>query len=189
VVVRGGRAAGVETAAGLIESDWVVHCAGPWAGEEIGLPFALPAIPARGQILQFSTRTPLFRRVVKSPRAYLVQRADGCLIAGTTLEYAGFEKRTTEEGIQQIQAGVKEISAEAGRLPVESAWAGLRPDTPDHLPVLGPTPLEGFLAAFGHFRNGILLAPLTGRLIADSILGVRSSLDLAPFGISRFMIR
>jgi glycine oxidase len=187
VVVRGGRAAGVETAAGPIESDWVVHCAGPWAGEEIGLPFALPGIPARGQILQFSTRAPLLRRVVKSPRAYLVQRTDGCLIAGTTLEYAGFEKRTTEEGIRQIREGVKEISGGAGRLPVESAWAGLRPDTPDHLPVLGPTPLKGFLAACGHFRNGILLAPLTGRLIADSILGVRPSLGLGPFGISRFV--
>ncbi|MDO8730809.1 MAG: glycine oxidase ThiO [Candidatus Omnitrophota bacterium] len=186
VAVRAGRAAGVETTGGLIEADWVIHCAGPWAGEEIGLPFGMPSIPARGQILQFSTPAPLFRRVVKSPRAYLVQRADGCLIAGTTLEYVGFDKRTTEEGIRKVHSGVKEISTKAGALPVESSWAGLRPDTPDHLPVLGPTPLEGFLAAFGHFRNGILLAPLTGRLIADWILGSRSSLDLAPFGISRF---
>ena len=186
VIIRAGRAAGVETPAGPVESDWVVHCAGPWAGEEIGLPFGLPGIPARGQILQFTTRAPLFRRVVKSPRAYLVQRTDSCLIAGTTLEYAGFDKRTTEEGIRRIQGGVEEISSRAGRLPVESAWAGLRPDTPDHIPVLGPTPLPGFLTASGHFRNGILLAPLTGRLIADAILGVRSSLDLAPFGIARY---
>ena len=186
VVVRAGRVAGVETASGQIEADWVIHCAGPWAGEEIGLPFGLPSIPARGQILQFSTPVPLFRRVVKSPRAYLVQRTDGCLVAGTTLEYVGFDKRTTKEGIRQVHSGVKEISAKAGALPVESSWAGLRPDTPDHLPVLGPTPLEGFLAAFGHFRNGLLLAPLTGRLITDQILGSRSSLDLAPFGIARY---
>ena len=186
VEVRDGRAVGVRTPAGLVEADWVIHCAGPWAGEEIGLPFSVPAVPARGQILQFSTKAPLFSRVVKSPRAYLVQRSEEILIAGTTLEYAGFDKRTTEEGIGKIRDGMEEISAATGALPVQSTWAGLRPDMPDHLPVLGLTPLEGFLAASGHFRNGILLAPLTGRLIADTLLGVRPSLDLAPFGISRF---
>ena len=189
VRILGGKATGVETSAGLIEADRVIHCAGSWAGEDLGLPFSVPSIPARGQILQFATKAPLFRHVVKSSEAYLVQRSGDCLIAGTTLEYVGFDKRTTEEGLRQIRAGVERISSAVRPLKVESSWAGLRPDTPDHLPVLGPTPLEGFLAASGHFRNGILLAPLTARLTADHLLGVRSALDLAPFNISRFMAR
>ena len=187
IVVHGGRAAGVETSTGLVEADWVIHCAGPWAGEEIGLPFPVPGIPARGQIIRFATPAPLFRSVVKSPDAYLVQRSDGCLIAGTTLEYVGFDKRTTEEGLRGIREGVRRISDRAADLPVQESWAGLRPDTPDHLPILGKTPVEGLLMAAGHFRNGVLLAPLTARLIADCALGVRSSIDLSPFGISRFM--
>ena len=189
VRIRGGRAVGVETVGGWIESDWVIHCAGPWAGEEIGLPFSIPGVPARGQILRFATPGPFFRRVVKSSRAYLAQRSDDCLIAGTTLEYAGFDKRTTKEGLQEIRDGISWISSRAAALPLQECWAGLRPDTPDHLPILGPTPLEGFLMAAGHFRNGILLAPLTGRLIADCLLGTRSSIDLSPFGISRFQPR
>ncbi len=188
VLMKGRRAAGVETSAGILESDWVIHCGGPWAAEENGLPFSIPLVPARGQILQFAPPQALFRRVVKSPRAYVVQRSDHCLIAGTTLEYVGFDNGVTEEGRRAILEGVREISLQAGSLDVQSSWAGLRPDTPDHLPILGPTPLEGFLVAAGHFRNGILLAPLTGRLIADSILGVRSSVDLAPFSHSRFMV-
>lgn len=186
IVVESGRAAGVETPAGFIGADWVVLAAGPWAGEEFGLPFEVPSVPARGQILRFETSGPMFRSVVKSKEAYLAQRSDGCLIAGTTLEYVGFDKRTTEEGTSAILEGVRRISSSAGKLSPCEAWAGLRPDTPDHLPVLGPTPAEGLLLAAGHFRNGILLAPLTGRLIADCVKGVRSSLDLTPFGISRF---
>ncbi len=188
VKILGGRAAGVETSLGLIEADWVIHCAGPWAGVDLGLPFSVPSIPARGQILQFSTKTPLFRHVVKSAQAYLVQRSDDRLIAGTTLEYVGFDKNTTEEGLRKIRSGTEQISSAVAPLKVESSWAGLRPDTPDHLPILGRTPLDGFLICSGHFRNGILLAPLTARLIADQLLGVRSSLDLTPFSISRFMV-
>lgn len=187
VRLRGRRVAGVESSAGFIETDWVVHCAGPWAGEELGLPFSIPSIPARGQMIQFETAAPLLRAVVKSPRAYLVQRSDRWLIAGTTLEYVGFENRTTEEGLRGIHRGIGEISSTAGFLKTDSSWAGLRPDTPDHLPILGPTPVEGLLLVTGLFRNGILLAPLAGRLIADRVLGVRSSLDLSPFGLSRFM--
>ena len=188
VLVNGRRAVGVETSSGRMESDWVIQCGGPWVSKEIGLPFSVPVLPARGQMLQFATRGPLFNRVVKSSRAYVVQRNEETLIAGTTLEYVGFDSQVTEEGGRAILEGVREISASAGSLKAQSSWAGLRPDTPDHLPILGPTPLEGFLVAAGHFRNGILLAPLTGRLMADCILGVRSSTDLAPFRLSRFMV-
>jgi len=188
VLVKGRRAVGVETPSGTLEADWVIHCGGPWAAEEKGLPFSIPVIPARGQILQFSTPGPLFRRVVKSARAYVVQRSRDCLIAGTTLEYVGFDSRVTEEGRRAILDGVRGISSSAASLEVHSSWAGLRPDTSDHLPILGVTPLQGFLVAAGHFRNGILLAPLTGRLMADSILGTRSAVDLSPFSLSRFMV-
>ena len=188
ISLKGRRAVGVETPSGNFEADWIVHCAGPWSSADYGLPFSIPVVPARGQVLQFSTSAPLFRKIVKSSRAYLVQRTGDSLIAGTTLEYVGFDRRVTEDGCRAILGGVGEISSRAGSLPVLSSWAGLRPDTPDHLPILGPTPLENFWVATGHFRNGVLLAPLTGRLIADGIFGVRSSISLAPFGLSRFMV-
>ena len=188
-LVEKNRVIGVEFSDGKIYADWVVNCAGSWAGFDRSLPIPVPAIPARGQILQFSMEFPLVQRVVRSPRAYLVQRSQGSLIAGTTVEYVGFDKSVTEQATRTIREGACELVPSVGSIKGESAWAGLRPDTPDHLPILGPTPLEGYLVAAGHFRNGILLAPLTGRIIADLIFSGTSSMDLSAFSISRFVAK
>ncbi|MCM8811644.1 MAG: glycine oxidase ThiO [Candidatus Omnitrophica bacterium] len=183
---RGSRVTGVATEQGLVEGDWVVNCAGAWAGFDGSLGFDLPLIPVRGQIIEFQTSVPLIRRVVKTPASYLVQRSNERLIAGTTVEKAGFDKRVTEEGKKQIRKGVIEMVSRVASLPENQAWAGLRPGTPDGRPILGRTPLDGLLVAAGHYRNGVLLAPLTGRLIADLIAKGTCSIDLMPFSASRF---
>ena len=128
------------------------------------------------------------------------------LIVGTTVEQAGFNKEVTEEGRRTIQTGAKEMVSRMASLSPEKSWAGLRPGTPDQMPLLGPTPLKRFLLAAGHYRNGILLAPLTGRLIADWITrgsaafggtfpdkgvkrGGSSSMDLSAFSVARFLAK
>lgn len=187
--MEGDRVTGVETDQGPVKADWMVNCAGSWAGFDSSLPMAVPTLPAKGQMLEFRTEAPMVDRVVKSPRAYLVQRSPDRLIVGTTVERVGYDKAVTEEGRRSIRAGAGEITSRLNGFKEASSWAGLRPDTPDHLPILGPTPWKGLLMATGHFRNGILLAPLTGRLIAEWITTGRCSIDWAPFSLMRFMAK
>lgn len=187
VCLRGGQAVGVETTGGGIEADAVVNCAGAWAGFDSGLPFKIPCVPVRGQILQFGVRAALVNRMVYSSSAYLIQRGGGRLVAGTTVERVGFDCRVTEEGRRMIKAAAARICSGVEGLPTAAEWAGLRPDTPDHLPILGETPVRGLWLAAGHYREGILLAPITGRLIADGVTGCRPELPLAPFGLDRFL--
>jgi glycine oxidase len=182
------RVVGVQTPQGEVTADWVVNSSGSWAGFDGALSVAIPAIPVKGQILQYRTDVPIVQRIIKSPRAYLVQRSDRQLIVGTTVEHAGYDKRVTDLGRRQIQTGVREMTSRLDSLTLESSWAGLRPGTPDRLPILGPTPWDRLLLATGHYRNGILLAPLTGRLIADWITRGGCSIDLSPFGLTRFMV-
>lgn len=187
--LRGSRVEGLETSAGPLSAEAVINCAGPWAGFDADAPVLVPSVPVRGQIVQLRTGKGMLQRVVESPRAYLVQRSAEVLIAGTTVEHVGFDKGVTEEGVRSIRAGVREFCSRTEALASDRCWAGLRPDTPDHLPILGATPIEGLFLAAGHFRSGVLLAPLTGRLAADWILGRRSAVDLKPFQISRFMAK
>ncbi len=187
ILVHGNRAAGVRTSAGELQADAVVNCAGPWAGFDPALPFQIPCVPVRGQILRFLSPEPLLNRIVHSDQAYLVQRGGGRFIAGSTLERAGFDRRVTEEGRRSIREGAARICSRVSRLALAAEEAGLRPDTPDHLPVLGETPIRGLFAAAGHYRNGILLAPITGRLIADAVTGKKPEISLAPFRLDRFL--
>ena len=188
-LVERERVVGVETREGKALADWIVNCTGSWAGLDASLPLSIPIFPVKGQILQFRTDRPFVSRIVKSPRAYLVQRSPHQLIVGSTLEKGEFNKAVTPEGRKAILRGVQEITSGVDFLPEETAWAGLRPGTPDGLPILGPSPLQGFLLATGHFRNGILLAPLTGRLVADWITTGSCSLDLSAFSVNRFLAR
>jgi glycine oxidase len=111
--------------------------------------------------------------------AYLVPRRDGRILAGSTVERAGFDRSVTPGGLARIGAAVARMTPALADAPVERSWAGLRPDTPDHLPVLGEV-RPGLLAATGHFRSGIMLAPVTGEIVLDLLLA-RGRRDLAPF--------
>jgi len=183
IKVEGGRAMCVETSRGATRASAVVVACGAWSSllplvdasrAQGGSEAAHPRIePVRGQMLCFApaARPPLVRHVVYSPRGYLVPRRDGRLLAGTTTEHAGFDKSLTEAGREAIELHAREIAPGVEELILSDAWAGLRPHAADDWPVIGaPGDVPNLFYATGHYRNGILLAPLTGALVAGMIL-------------------
>lgn len=188
LVRDGDRLAGVRLATGeRIEADAVVLAAGCWAGRIGGLPRTLPVLPVHGQIAAVAAEPQRFRHTVETPRCYLVPRADGRLIAGATVERGVWRKAVTPAGLCSLLAGAAEIAPWVADLPLVETWSGLRPGTPDDLPVLGPDPeVRSLFYATGHYRNGILLAPLTGEVVGNMVLGADPGIDLAGFGIGRF---
>lgn len=180
VILEGGRAVGVETSSGKISAGAVVIACGAWSSfikahdERASVRDGSPMVqvePVRGQMLCFDgSAVPLVRHVIYSPRGYLVPRRDGRLLAGTTTERAGFKKAVTLFGLNSITTHALEIAPAIGGLALMDSWAGLRPKGADEWPVLGACEeVDGLFFATGHFRNGILLAPLTGALIAEMI--------------------
>ncbi|MEJ7848672.1 MAG: glycine oxidase ThiO [Pyrinomonadaceae bacterium] len=127
--------------------------------------------PVRGQMISFHPPEKMFNRVIYSPRGYIVPRADGRILAGATVEDVGFDKSTTEEGISFLRCVASEIAPFLADLEISDRWAGLRPFADRGLPVIGE--IAGFrnlIVATGHYRNGILLAPLTGKLVTKIVL-------------------
>jgi glycine oxidase len=171
--LEGTRVRGVRTSGGAINCPTVVIAAGSWSSFiKTSSPSSIPAIePVRGQMVCLEAKPRLTRHVIYSPRGYLVPRQDGRLLAGSTSEHAGFAKCVTAGGIAGILRNALEISAGISELPVVDTWAGLRPRAAGGLPVLGPCgEIDGLFYATGHYRNGILLAPLTGELISKAII-------------------
>jgi glycine oxidase len=172
--VERGRVAGIETSRGFVATDRVVIAGGAWSSLLGAAGIALPnhrIKPIRGQMLCFEANPQIARHVIYSPRGYIVPRRDGRLLAGSTTEHAGFEKRVTAAGVQAILSAALEISPRIAALPMTDSWAGLRPRAADTLPVLGPcAEITGVFYATGHYRNGILLAPVTGELIAQAVV-------------------
>ena len=185
---EGDRAAGVELAGGeRIHAGAVVLAGGAWAGMMEGLPRRVPVEPVHGQLLALEAVPPMFRHVVDSPRCYLVPRAAGRVIAGATVESTGYRKAVTPWGVRRLMDGAVEIAPALEHAPLAETWSGLRPGTPDGLPILGPDPeVEGLVYATGHFRNGILLAPLTGEMVGRMLCGEAWGAEMEPFAIERF---
>lgn len=188
LAVSGRGAEGVELADGeRISAPRVVLAAGAWAASLAGLPGPLPVFPVHGQLLAVETAPPLLRHSVASARGYLVPRAEGRVIAGATMERTGFRCAVTPAGVVQLLSAALEMVPDLAQRRIAEFWSGLRPGTPDGRPVLGADPdLPGLVYATGHFRNGILLTPVTARLVADVVLGREPEVDLAPFGVARF---
>jgi glycine oxidase len=186
VLTQGNRVTGVMAGGEKISANFVVAAAGSFCGSIGGLaPFA-PTRPVRGQMVALRSGDVALRRVLRSPRGYLVPRADGRIIAGSTLEDAGFQKHVTPSGIEKILDAALELIPGLAGAEIAETWAGLRPGTPDNLPILGPTDIEGLLIATGHYRNGILLAPVTAKLVRNWILREQVSLDASIFSPLRF---
>ena len=185
VNVSDGQASGVTTTKTSFLAPKVVNCAGAWAGQ-IG-PHAFPTRPVKGQMLclVMPSRT-LLKHVIRSPKVYLIPRSDGRLLVGATVEEAGFDKRTDPATIQRLYRAAVELVPKLAEAKMLEDWAGLRPGTPDGLPILGATATPGYYVATGHFRDGILLAPITAKVMADVISGVKTEYDLAPFAATRF---
>ena len=180
----------VETSLGVVSTPIVVLAAGAWTSLIKSPDASLPAIemePVRGQMLCFAARPPIARHVIYSSRGYLVPRRDGRVLAGSTAERVGFDKRVTDEGMNAIKAMALEIAPSVAGLPLVSSWAGFRPRAADGLPVLGPCEgIEGLVYATGHYRNGILLAPVTGDMIAKAIVEGATPPLLKAFSPNRF---
>ncbi|PYQ15601.1 MAG: glycine oxidase ThiO [Acidobacteria bacterium] len=186
LVVENGRVAGVTAAAEVLRAPVVINAMGAWAGLLAGDPLPPPVEPVRGHIVAFDMAPALLRHVVCSPRGYLVPRADGRTLAGSTTERAGFDKTVTAAGLRAVLAIALEIAPVLADVRVADSWAGLRPGTPDGLPVIGPGALPGLIHATGLYRNGILLGPLAGEIAAALARGLPPPVDLAPFAVTRF---
>ena len=162
----------------------VILAAGAWAGQIPGAGFARAVSPARGQLVSYSS-APL-RHVAYGPSGYVVPRGDRT-IGGSTMENVGFDATTTPDGVRKVRAAAEEICPDLALSEGTTASAGLRPVTPDMLPIIGVDPEHhSLIYACGHSRNGVLLAPLTGDIIADLVTGTPLSHDVSQFRPDRF---
>ncbi|MEJ7615999.1 MAG: glycine oxidase ThiO [Pyrinomonadaceae bacterium] len=193
LLTNGNRICGAETSRGSIAAETVVIAGGAWTsqlllrGQHRALQKQWPRlVPVRGQMLCFDARPPLVRHVIYSARGYLVPRRDGRLLAGSTTERVGFQKAVTADGLRAIATHACEISPAIGQLSVTDSWAGLRPGTNDDFPLIGESPtIGGLYYATGHYRNGILLAPITAELVANLITRRERSALLQDFAPER----
>lgn len=188
VAVLGGRTSGVRTTKSFYAAGAVVNCAGAWASQI--KPLAIPTHPVKGQIVclvpQPGIHTPPIRHVIRTPEVYIIPRGDGRVLLGATVEEAGFDKRVDPDTVQRFRQAATQVAPALGEMRIHEAWAGLRPGTPDGLPILGATSLAGYYAATGHYRDGIMLAAVTALAMAQLLGGRASDFDLQPFSPLRF---
>jgi glycine oxidase len=183
--ISGSRVSGASGPSGSYEAGHVVVAAGAWSPKLLGLPRPLCVEPVRGQMAQATWPAGEPRTVLFGPGGYIVPRW-GMAVLGSTMEHAGFDERTTAEGIGHIRAITGRILPPLLTWPIVRTWSGLRPLTPDGRPILGRDPeVEGLIYATGHGRNGIVLGPLTGEIVRDLVSG-ETRWDLGPFSVTRF---
>jgi glycine oxidase len=179
----------VETDKGSLTSGSVVLAAGSWSGEIPidGVADRAPVRPVRGQLLYLAWPGVPLRRVTWSSRCYLVPWDDGTVLVGATAEDAGFDERATAAGVRDLLEAVCDVTPQAWSAGFAGARVGLRPATTDGLPILGASArLPNLMYATGHFRNGVLLAPLTAQLVADALLENRIDPMMTPLAPARF---
>ena len=205
VKIADGKVAGVQTNKTKFSGGMVVNCAGAWAGQigrdesvGTGAPpvqaeqssagfFTVPTRPVKGQMLCVTMpEKELVRHVIRTPDVYLIPRSDGRMLIGATQEEAGFDKQTVPETIQKLRQAALDVVPKLAYARILEAWAGLRPGTPDALPILGATATPGYFVATGHFRDGILFAPITARVMGQVIEGATTEFDLKAFEAERF---
>ena len=188
ILVEGHRAIGVRTPAGVVEAESVVLAAGVWstdiaraAGVEV------PVSPVKGQLITLRAIGRSLQRILWTGECYLVPKTGGQVILGATEEEGNYDRRPTLAGVGALATAALEQLPWAGQFTIEGVWAGLRPAAPDRFPIVGWAPgVDNLLVATAHYRNGVLLGPLTGRSVSEAIhTGVIAS-ELAPFGLERF---
>lgn len=188
LMMDGDRVTGVRTPTGVIAGGTIVNAAGSWAGLVAPqLQKHIPVRPIRGQMLCLKQSTPSIRHLVYSGHCYLVPWPDGRTLVGATMENVGYDKRITAQGINHLLRAALALVPSLAGATITEMWAGLRPGTPDDRPILGRIPGIEMIVATGHFRNGILLAPITAKLISELIVSGQPSISLEPFAPSRFL--
>jgi len=183
---EGTRCLGLISGAEKFASQFTVIATGSFSAGISGASIYAPVRPAKGQMLSLRCEGVPIERVLWSENIYLVPRNDGRILAGATVEYLGFEKTVTLGGISKLSAAATELVPALKDARIEETWAGLRPDSPDHLPILGPVDVEGLLFATGHFRSGVLLTPITAKLVREWITEKNTTLDCRRFSPLRF---
>ena len=185
LALRAGRVIGVQFDHGVVASRAVLLATGAWSGDFLqgvaGAP-ALPVQPVKGQMALLRHRPGRIGPVLLSGDRYVIQRRDGRTLVGSTIEFAGYDKTPDAPTVAALRRDAVALAPELAHAPLERAWAGLRPGKRDHIPVIGPHPaLPGLFVNTGHYRNGVILAPGSARLITDLMLGRTPWLDPRPF--------
>lgn len=183
-----GRLRTLISSAGRFEAQQFLIATGAWSGELLQrLGLALDVAPVKGQMLLFNTDSyrgprPLLDRVVLSAGRYLIPRGDGRILVGSTLEYEGFDKQVTQPAYASLYQSAVNLLPALAECQVEAQWAGLRPGSPDGIPYIGPVAgIDNLFLNTGHFRNGLVLAPASCRLVADLMLRRQPALDPLPY--------
>ncbi len=189
LILQGERVVGAETSAGGLHADWVVNAAGAWADQvsrSIGL--RTPVHPVRGQIVCTDTLpTDVLGASISTSDCYLAQKGNGEIIIGSTTEDVGFEYGVTSSALVDLVRGAVRCLPFLNDVGVKRVWAGFRPGSPDELPILGPVDgYGGYLNATGHFRTGILNAPITAEMLTALMVGATPPVPVEPFLHSRF---
>jgi glycine oxidase len=174
---QGGRIE-VTAGQGRLSAAKAINCRGAWSGA--------PVKPRKGQMLAVRPRDTGVEHVIHAPGVYVVPRSSGRLVIGATVEDVGFDKTVEPETIHELRRAAVELVPGLASAEVVASWAGLRPGTPDDLPVLGETEAPGVFTASGHYRNGILLAPVTARIMANLCMGKAAGFDISAFSPLRF---
>ena len=190
IMIEQGRCTGVRTENGTVfAAQDVIVSAGAFSGLLEGIAPPAATRPIRGQMAALQFQYGPIRHVLRCERGYIVPRDAAVpqrLVTGSTLEDAGFDKRVTAGGVEKILGTAQELVPQLAHAEVMELWCGLRPDTPDHLPLLGPAGVDGLTMATGHYRNGILLTPITAKLVREWITEKRVSMDWDIFNPLRF---
>jgi glycine oxidase len=183
----GGRCKGLTLEKGQVAAQWTIIAAGCFSAKIEGAGRYAPVLPAKGQMIALRCESVHIQRILWLEHKYLVPQLDGRIVAGSTIERTGFDRSVTAGGVELILRAVMRMVPELANARIEETWAGLRPDSPDHLPIIGPTDMEGLLIATGHFRSGILLAPVTARLIREWATTQKVSVDWSRVSPMRFL--
>ena len=187
IVKEGGRCTGLKIGNETVSAKWTVIAAGCFSSGIEGVKEFAPVRPAKGQMVSLRADGLEIERVIWGEKIYIVPRNDGRILAGATVEYVGFDKQVTAGGVEKILSAAIEVIPEFANARIEETWAGLRPDSPDHLPILGPTDIDGLVIATGHFRSGVLLTPITARLVRQWITERSVGLDWERLSPMRFI--
>ncbi|MBF0161285.1 MAG: glycine oxidase ThiO [Magnetococcales bacterium] len=182
VLREGERVVGLETDRGRLSAGAVLIAGGAWSSRLQGLPPLRTTLkPVAGQIVQLESRPAFFRHIVYGFKGYIVPRRDGRILLGSTLEDRGFDKAVTCDGVHQITGMGMAMVPNLRHARLSQTWSGLRPASGDNLPLLGPSSLPGLFFATGHYRNGILLTPITATVIEALLRGDSPALEIGPF--------
>ncbi len=186
LLIQKGLVKGVRTPLETLSADRVLIAAGAWSPRLIPQTATAPKIePVRGQMIAYKAKPRTLQRIVLYNGHYLIPRRDGHILAGSTLEYVGFHKATTEEALHRLDEAASEIVPSISQYPIAHHWSGLRPGSRLGIPVIGEHPdIKGLFLNCGHFRNGVVLGLASARLAADLVQGKTPAISPAAYAIT-----